>query len=100
MFKVKVKNRYIISVSIECVYRNLSAKVCHRVSILYLRENLNGLFVVGKWLKSSYFRGVVPPGGFEPPRPKASDFESDVSTDFTTAAWRGRNYRRNLLKAG
>ena len=32
------------------------------------------------------FYRVVPPGGLEPPRPKASDFESDVSTDFTTAA--------------
>ncbi len=47
---------------------------------------------------------LVPPGGLEPPRPKASDFESDVSTNFTTVASffgtfqnRWRNYSKVCL---
>ncbi len=32
---------------------------------------------------------MVPVGGLEPPRPKATDFESVVYTNFTTPAFQG-----------
>ena len=37
-------------------------------------------------LTFGFFELVVPVGGLEPPRPKATDFESVVYTNFTTPA--------------
>ncbi len=45
---------------------------------------LNGVEILPR--KRICQRRVVPPGGLEPPSPKAGDFESPVSTNFTTVA--------------
>ena len=37
---------------------------------------------------------MVPEGGLEPPRSKATDFESVVSTNFTTLAFVGLLYKK------
>ena len=67
-------------VQIFCVYGCLVIPnlLCHFQQFGCVRSVINIIFLKLLW--------VVPQGGFEPPRPKAEDFESTKSTSSITAA--------------
>ena len=55
-----------------------------------IRENSR--FMLRLIYDKKIYIAVVPVAGIEPALPKESDFESDVSTNFTTLAQQKANY--------